>query len=373
MWPTTPTRLTSSAQLRCESLEARVAPTGFIVNNPYDGHDANPGDGQALTNMGVTTLRAAIEEGNMGAGGMITFGGPAFDTDQNITLTLGKLELKKDFNIVGLTETRVGLIPAYSFPIGEPANKWPLISVLPASTTTISRVDMMQAENTLGKGGAINNAGTLTLEDLTISGCTSSDGGAITSLKMLTLTRCTLKQNGTLAVTDGGALFVGGGAASTAMLFNTHIMDNFGKKGGGIATSQLSMLHVNGGSIKDNTADQLGGGIYNSAGNVRIRDSVLSNNAAARGGGLYNSNGGDAILDNVAVAGNSATVYGGAIYCMALSSIEIKGNTTFGVNTAVVGGPQIAYDGTLGTSTIITLTSYSGLDPDHDLFDVDGP
>ena len=121
---------------------------------------------------------------------------------------------------------------------------------------------------------------TATIERLTISGGNADNGGGIDNAGTLTLRDLTLSNNA--ATVDGGGLWNEG---------------------------TLTLANV---TISGNSADGSGGGIYNDSGTLTSTNVTITDNRADRdddgagdGGGIYVASG-TATLYNTIVAGNSA-------------------------------------------------------------------
>jgi hypothetical protein len=160
--------------------------------------------------------------------------------------------------------------------------------------------------NFTNHGGAIFNAGTLTINDSILTGNVSLDGGAI---------------------------FNEGGSA---------------------------IVNVNRSSISNNTAQNSGGGIMNRYGDVNVVDSTLSGNAAdidsesgsGRGGGLSSYESGAAVsVTGSTISGNSAFLYGGGIY-QASGTLTITSSTISGNSATDRGGGLYARYMSSGAVTI---------------------
>ena len=146
-------------------------------------------------------------------------------------------------------------------------------------------------------GGGINNQGTLTLTDSTVSGNTAGHGGGIWSKGTLTLTDSTVSGN-----TATGTYSQGGGGIwheGTLTLTNSTVSGNTGDYGGGIVNGgTLTLIHS---TVSGNTAKIPGGGIYN-GGTAMLTNSTVSGNTADSGGGIYN--GGTLTLTSTLVDGD---------------------------------------------------------------------
>ncbi len=96
----------------------------------------------------------------------------------------------------------------------------------------------------------------------------------------------------------------------------------------------LDTLSITGGSLTG--AD--GGAIYNAAGTLVIRDSLLITNTARNGGAIYNDNGAVTIADTDILSNSAPGASGGGILNIGLSSVFILTNSSVSDNSAVSGG-----------------------------------
>jgi hypothetical protein len=203
------------------------------------------------------------------------------------------------------------------------------------------RVDHLMITN--GTGG-INNQGTLTVLDSTVSGNTASNGpgGGINNSVNATLvvTVSTVRDNyslgaggginnnGSLTVRDsrlfgnsadncGGIDSVGIGITATVGQSSVHGNTARVADGGGICDGQGSMLTLSGSSVYGNTAG-FGAGLYDNDGTESVtRSTVDRNTASGQGGGIFVVNGGTMTLTRSAVESNTAdggSGSGGGIY-----------------------------------------------------------
>jgi hypothetical protein len=168
-------------------------------------------------------------------------------------------------------------------------------------------------------GGGINNYGTLTLIDSTLSGNSAGSGGGIFNGGSLTVNKCSINRNTAVAARAKGTSY-GGGISNqgTLTVNNSTISGNTAASifieqiygaGGGI--SNFGTLTVNNSTISGNTtgSTQFGnagfaGGIYNdNAGKLTVNNSTVSENIAGSVGGIYGF--GTETLQNSIVAYNS--------------------------------------------------------------------
>ena len=123
------------------------------------------------------------------------------------------------------------------------------------------------------------------INDLTITGGNSSEGGGIRTSESLTITDSTISGN--------SAGFRGGGIYSVngnTTIVNSTISGNSSSVGGGIY-SYRETINITNSTISGNSVGGRGGGIffYYSLGN--ITNSTISDNSANSGGGIYESYG----------------------------------------------------------------------------------
>ena len=276
-----PSRLVFSATLfrlrpRLEWMEDRTLLSAITVTNTLD-------DGS------VGSLRWAVEQANAGGGAeTINFDPSLFNTPQTITLTQGQLELSDTTG----TETITG--PAAGLTVSG-GGKSRVFQVDKGVTASISGVTITAGNGGSGGsgdgdgdgyfGGGLENYGTTTLTNCTITGNYAQKGGGLNNLGTATLNGCTISNNAVGGIYgDGGD---GGG------------LQTFG------GTLTLTNCTVSGNHAQDN-----GGGLYlnnlTTGGTTTLTNCTLSGNSAGSGGGVDNESG-TATFGNTIVAENTAT------------------------------------------------------------------
>lgn len=138
-------------------------------------------------------------------------------------------------------------------------------------------------------------------------------------------------------ISGGGALQLGGGVNTAADLtmvdctisHNTAVMN-----GGGICNLGFGLLVLRRCIIADNTALREGGGLYNSS-RVEVTDCVIQQNEAPRGAGIYNFWGRQATLTDTGIQENTASDLGGGIFNGGVLTLI---NSTVTLNEASDGG-----------------------------------
>lgn len=219
-----------------------------------------------VADSGLGSLRYAIDSAPSGR--TISFDPTVFGTPQTITLTSGPLTIAKDLVIQGPGANRLTVD-------GNNASR---VFTISSGTVSISGMTIQHGNGGSDMGGAINNSGTLTLSDSTVSSSTAAYGGGI------------FNYNGTMTIRNST---ISGNSASS--------------NGGGIANA--ATLLVSNSTIAGNTATNRGGGLYN-YGTATIGNITFSSNSAVDGGGLFNLAGSILTLGSTITAGNTGTSTG---------------------------------------------------------------
>jgi len=191
---------------------------------------------------------------------------------------------------------------------------------------------------TSGNGGGIYNSGTLTLDASTVSANTAGEGGGIYNYGTLSIQNASTVRANT-ANYDGGGIYNDTGGSTT--LDASAVSANSAGEGSGI-WNQGTLSIQNASTVSANTATiNLGGGIYNDTGGSTTLDaSTVSANSAASGAGIYNN--ATLTIQNGSLVGgagtaNTAEADGGGIYNDAGGSMTLDASTV-SANTAWYGG-----------------------------------
>jgi hypothetical protein len=210
-------------------------------------------------------------------------------------------------------------------------------SVLRVSSTgdlTLNEVIVTGGNNTTSDGGGMYNDGSVTLNNVIVTGNTASFGGGINNHGTLTLVNSTVSNN---TASNGGGISnarsmptMTGGILT---LTNSTVSSNTASYGAGIYNYGYATATLNNSVVIGNTASSIGGGMYN-GGTVTLTISTISGNNASDGGGLFNG-GGTLALTNSTVSGNSSSSSGGGIG-------NSDGTLTL-VNSTVSGNSAVFY------------------------------
>lgn len=127
----------------------------------------------------------------------------------------------------------------------------------------------------------------LTLANGNNLSATFSNGGGrgIANFGVLTVSGCTLAGNNATGFDFGGIPFPGRGGAidngGTLTIRDSLFICNSAELGGAIYNNaSYGMLDVRGSTLRDNSASDSGGAIYNNAGTATVQESTLSCNTA---------------------------------------------------------------------------------------------
>jgi len=251
------------------------------------------------------SLRQAIEASNSGE--TITFA-PSV-ASKTIKITQGEILIEKDLVIEGSgPETLVSIL-------GNQNAR--LIRVAEEATLTLRYLQFSNGTPDSGDGGAILNEGNLVLENCRVTQCRARSGGAIFSNGNLTLSNCELIENiSSSGIYGGGALHCHRSPASiSGCIFRNNRSEYYG---GAIFNS--GVLGIIDSTFEGNTSTDDGAGIFNDAQlqdhsiSVNVSGSTFFNNkSGSDSGALHISRHSAGILENCTFTENFANDGGGAI------------------------------------------------------------
>lgn len=307
----------------------------------------------SAADSGPGTLRQALLD--VCSGGLITFG---FDQPTTIGLTSSQLVVGQSVTIDGSTAPGVTIS----------GNHQRRVFKIQAGRTAIFN-DLTIRDGYAAMGGGIVNAGTLTLNNVTLTynsagGSGNNRGGAIYNDQSgsLTLNQSVISHNTALELTiypnhyegRGGGLFNNGGSVFLNQSTVAHNVAQLGFGGGAYNLSGL--LQATDSLIQDNLAGEEGGGIYSDGAAVVTSSAVAGNQALASGGGIMLSSG-SLWLRNSTLSGNMGNDAGsgdeGAGLYVRTGSATLN-NSTVTRNTEVsTGGGYYVAAGTLTFSNTI--------------------
>ncbi len=315
----------------------------FDVTTTLDRQDAMPGDGLCQTADNACSLRAAVQEANaLGGGHVINLSSAEY--------ALALAGRNEDQAAMGDLDISAGEIT---------------INGVSALETAINGLRADRVFDVI--------SGKLILNDLTIANGLPYDaivgegsGGGINNKGQLVLRRVDLRDN---EASTGGGIHNTGFGRSVSVI-DSVIRNNNGKGSGGAIRNLLGSVNIINSSIKDNIAF-VGGGVWNSTGYVTINRSEFSGNSTNTEGGAVYMDGGprgaftDAVVTlnvtNSSISGNSAAQNGAGIYLTAGNgdNFLVKLTHTTLANNTSAGGPDTAYDASVGGSGIYAGVGYN--------------
>lgn len=322
-------------------MESRALLTLFTVNSFADSNDVLLGDGIAADSDGSVTLRAAIQEANALPGADTiklpagTFVLALSGSDENFGVS-DDLDVRDEVTITGAGRDQTiidGLGSSRVFDVQVGVK-------LSLSSLQICNGAAMIGQ---GSGGAIQNQGSLTVDDVSFThNLAAGSGGAISSYgtgTQLVVSHSLFENNSSSGSSGGGAIFNSSASnISLSEFTNNSATHNGGaivNSGGGVLTLETSTLKSNstGGGGR-------GGGLLNSDIATVIR-STISGNISPDGAGIANVIGGGVTsltLLLTTLSGNSASNRGGGIFAESETTATITDCTIALNNTNYAGG-----------------------------------
>ncbi|MBX7218680.1 MAG: putative Ig domain-containing protein [Blastocatellia bacterium] len=244
-------------------VQVRVITSNAVGNDEWVGVDDIVVCAATLVtngnDSGAGSLRQAILD--VCAGGTIMFSGVS-----TVTLTTAELAVNKSLTINGGTGVTITRSSASNFRI---------FNVQSGNTVAMNNLTVTNGNNPTQAGG-IQNSGTLTLTDCTISGNTSGQSGGVQNDSVLTMNRCTISNNSCTAGFAGGLGIFG----PTTTLTNCTLSGNQSvSDSAGIACAgNVTLTNC---TIANNTAGTLGGGLVVFSANVILVNTIVAQNTAA--------------------------------------------------------------------------------------------
>ena len=285
----------------------------FVVNDIGDDPDANLGDGVAQTASGVTTFRAAVDEGNDTVGpNTISFDSTVFSTAQTIVIG-SQLQIWRNTTIQG--------------PGAD------LVVITGQDQTRILQVD---------------NEVAIAIYDVTLAhGKTGSYemGGAINMLSGLSLSleRCAFDSN--QATVGGGAVFASGITLTIQdCTFSNNAAVGPGGATGGAIYAEIPNALIGNCTFEGNRGSR-GAAIYaDLSGSIEIDSCLITNNVVASDGSVYSENGTQLLMKGCSLLSNTSNLRGGALTIHGPGELV---NCTIANNQAKRQGGGLDIDGAL--------------------------
>ncbi len=340
----------------------------ITVNNAAD--ETNPTDN-------MVSLREAVLQANSDPNQVYLISLKTLPNPTTINLDMGVLPVTGNLILVGAGMSALTIS-------GKGTSR--IFDVQSSGSLSVSGMTLTNGASTgTNSGGAIQNAGGVSLTQVVIQNSKSNnDGGAIYNTGSLTLNTVTL--TGNTATANGGAISSKGGSVilvnstvggDTVAAGNTATLS-----GGGLYLSLDVNDSITGGAIKNNKAPgtgkvAYGGGVLVKNGRLTVTGATIANNSAPVGGGLevFSSDPknpavinliGDTVTGNQATGNNTDNTNRAGALAIYNGSLVQADTTTFSGNSASNGG--VAKDNSkagavyvgLGSTLIVTRSTFSG-------------
>ena len=238
------------------------------------------------------SLRDAIAtaDGDTGSGVSPTITFAADLSGSTITLTQGALELLGGSGT--MTIDGAGGITVSG------AGSWSVFQVDSGAQAVMDGLTIVDGKATYG--GGIDNGGSLTISDATLSGnSATSEGGGIFNAGTLIINNSTLSSDS--ASTAGGGIFTGF-SGGTLTVDNCTISGDSATDGGGIEND--AAMTVNNSTFADNVG-YYGGGIALAGGSATLNNTIVANDSAVIGPDVYF--GGGTVAANYSLIGHTTS------------------------------------------------------------------
>jgi hypothetical protein len=338
---------------------AVCVPTLIVTTRTRTVHAATTITVTTTSDSGAGSLRQAVADA--GSGDTINFN---LSTQAQIVLTSGELVINNSITISGPGANQLTVSGNNASRVFRTTGDSVTISGL-----TLTAGNGRGSDATFnGLGGAVENQGTLALNNCTISSSSAVVfGGAVYNFDdgSCTLTACTMVNNS--SGSDGGGVFSNG----MTTIQGCTIAKNSGGSGGGGIYNGAGTLAIDNTTISGNTAGN-GGGVYDQVGRMTVTNCTITGNRAPSGGG-FRAHSGDHLINTI-IAGNldssgnpsdvaNATISGTNSL---IGDAGSSGGIVDGVNGNIVG---VGGSGTRDITTILNpmLTSYGGPTQTHPL------
>lgn len=284
------------------------------------------------------SFREAAQLGNSTAGNqVIDIGTLEIVLESTVSLT-------GDMTIQGASQTTA---------IIRSSNGAHLFNVTSGANVTFTKV-WVQSGGTPGPdncGGAVHNAGTLTVIDARIAkNFIQGNGAGLCNLGTANISKSRFMANGASGL--GGAIYNRG----TMTITDSTIETSQAVEGGGVFNHADGTLTITGSTFDDNTAESgcsdcdSGGGISNN-GMLTIEYSTVSNNTADNGAGLVNR--GTATIRRSTFNGNTNGAIFNSSGTTSLVRSTVSGNTGKSGSTSGIAGVSNSSTLSITSSTIV--------------------
>lgn len=258
-----------------------------------------------------------------------------FENKDRFVISNGEFTLTEDMNVSKPIVVQAGAkatIDLNGFALNCTDNSAPAITVEGGAELTITDNSESQTGSlkgyTTANGGAVfvKQSASCTIENITIAGSASNNGGAVYNEGTARIENCVLDNNG--GTSNGGAVVNYGNVTISGTTITRCKTD-----GAGGAVRNYGTCNVDHTSITECTAKD-GGAFYN-AGTLTMTDITMSNNKTTSCGGGAVSNHGTLKITGFEINNNTSTGNGGAIWSD--TSVYLEKGTMDGNKSNITG------------------------------------
>ena len=242
----------------------------LVVNSTEDDPNAIPENCQDGGSTTACSLRDALAAASADGSGKITFSSSTFSTPQTISMQ-STLSIPAYTSIQGPTSGSGASLTNLAAIDG---GKFVKLLTVGSGVAQVSISSLNLTQGGYVDGGAISNAGTLTVTSTTISNSVSAYGGGIYNTGTLTVLDSTF--SGNYAGHCGGGIY--DDLSGTATVTNSTFEGNTGALEGGALCLFSGSAAIHSSTIAGNLAGLDGGGIFNRTSPLTVGDSIVSGN-----------------------------------------------------------------------------------------------
>ena len=331
---------------------------GTIKNN-----NATSGSGGAIYLAGGTvrlsgTFKITGNKAESGNGGAVYCPGTVvIGLDQGVSITNNTAKeggaIYAETGTISISETENVMVkPAVTGNTATSGNGGAIHVGTGSVSVTGGSVSNNKAED--GLGGAIYTTGA----SVTVSGTaevksnTATEGGAVYAVSGPVTVSGGAVENNTAATGSGGAIHAGSGNVTVS---GGSLSNNTATAGsGGAIHAGSGNVTVSGGSLSNNTAHTDGGAINANSGTVTVLTHTMTVEKTDENGDVITGDDGNPVIEEQiimpTVSGNTATVGSGGAVCANSGVVSIMGITLTGNTAGVYGGAVYAGTGAVSTT-----------------------
>ena len=299
--------------------------------------------GAGAATITLTAQKAIFQDTALDGGGTITLSGGGttglFQVGAAVILRLSNLALTDGMMNQGGAIDNAGVLSVTKCSLSNnQASMGGAVFNGPTAMVTIASSVVSNNRAPAALAGAIENEGTMVISSTTLAGNFGGlDGGAIINSGTLTIEGCTFEMNqsagpgGAIVNTMGGA-----GAPSLTISASTFSNNSAGmSSSGGSIYQDVGSLSVTGNTFVGNSAGLSGGGVFVIGGTAGISQSTFSGNSAGSGGAIFNgatlSLAASTLSANTATSGMGAGIWNDTTGTLTVTNSTVSGNAGEGI------------------------------------------